>query len=486
MGQSGAYISLPEKDKNRVIASAALLWLWQVLFSFSMPVVLPSIMERYGTMGYYAILSGVVALGSCIVTPIGGKLGDRFGRRRVYLIVGTARVVLLLVCALPTSGAVFFSAYTLSTLAGGLLNSYYTTILSDVTVITERARWFGVFGTVNGFGLLLGMLGGGAVVDLFGALHVFWIITPVGIASLWLAWRYYPNRPRAEKTALDGSGMVLMGAGLVLVLSWASFGGLLFPRISPLGLGLLGSGAVLLAIFFLHERRAKDPVLDFSLLRNRNCAMSCGMYIAVSPMVQLCSTGITLFGQKSLGMSATVSGTLAMPKNLLFLVLPSVMGAWLARDTRRFRSVFLLYGVTAGLGGLFASTWSSATPLVLIYLGMLIFGVSTTCQAVGVQPFTQLTVSNEDMGGAMGSLQFASALSGMVYTVIYNVLYNTRYDAAMAAGGGEHLSRAITEVFSNLSLITAGCGLAIIALTLWLIPRGDDGLSPHRKTADKQ
>lgn len=481
MQQAGAYISLDEKAKGRVILSAALLWLWQVLFSFSMPVVLPSIMERYGTMGYYAILSGVVALGSCIVTPIGGKLGDRFGRKKVYLIAGGIRLVFMLVCALPTSGPVFFSAYILTCFSGGMLNSYYTTILSDVTTLAERPRWFGVFGTVNGLGLLVGMLGGGAVADLLGPLHVFWIIAPVGLVSLALAARYYPNRPRGEKTKLDSAGMAFMGIGLALVLSWGSFGGLLFPRASVLGLSLLAAGAVFLVVFCLHERRAKDPVLDFSMLRNRNFTVSCGLYIAVAPMVQLCSTGITLFGQKGLGMSATVSSTLAMPKNLLFLVLPSVMGAWLAKDTRRFRTVFLLCGTTIALGGVFAATWNSATPLVLIYLGMLIFGVSTTCQSVGVQPYTQLTISNEEMGSAMGSLQFASALSGMVYTVIYNILYNTRYNAAMAAGGGEHLSQAITEVFSSLALITAGCGIFVIVLTLWMIPRGDDSMLPYRK-----
>lgn len=481
MEQGQAYISLDRKAKNAVILSAALMWVGYVLFTFSMPVVLPAIMEQYGTMAYYAILSGVVTLGSCVVTPIGGKLGDRFGRRRVYLIVGTVRVVFLLLCALPLGGGMFFAAYIVESLSNWMLVSYYTAVLSDVTTLSERPRWFGFFGTLNGFGLLVGMLGGGAVADLLGPLHVFWMVALVDAASLVLAARYYPNRPSAEKTKLDGGGMALMGVGLALVFCWGSFGGLLFPRVSPLGIALLAAGLLFLAAFFLYERRADDPLLDFSLLRNRNFAMSCGIYLLIAPMVQLTSTSITLFGQKGLGMSATVSSTLTLPKNILFLILPTFMGAWLGRDTRRFRSIFLLCGAMIAGGGFFAATWGGDTPLALIYAGMLLFGVGTSCQVVSVQPYTQLTVSGEVMGGAMGSLQFASALSGMVYAIIYNMLYNARYNAAMAAGGGVHLSQAIIEVFSFLSVITAVCGVAIVLLTLWMIPRGDDSLQPYRK-----
>lgn len=90
---------------------AGLLWFYNLLFGFTMPVVLPSLMEQYDIMAYYAIMGGITSLVGCIVTPIGGKLGDRFGRRRVCLLAGYLRLALMLFAPfLPTVQS--FLSYT--------------------------------------------------------------------------------------------------------------------------------------------------------------------------------------------------------------------------------------------------------------------------------------------------------------------------------------------------------------------------------------
>lgn len=241
------YIQLQPRVQKKVIAGAGLLWFYNLLFGFTMPVVLPSLMEHYDMMAFYAILGGVTSLVGCIVTPIGGKLGDRFGRRRVCLLAGYTRLALMLFCAIPTSGPVFFAAYVLGNLVGGFINAFPATILSDVTTPEERPRWFGVFGTINGAALLIGLLGGGIIVDLLGPLATFLFFAPFGLSALVLLTLYYPNVPSSECSKLDKSGMVLLGFGTASVLAWCAFGDMLFPRVSVFGLSLLIIGIILLA-----------------------------------------------------------------------------------------------------------------------------------------------------------------------------------------------------------------------------------------------
>lgn len=469
--QLDPHISLKAKAKFRVIAGVGLLWFDDLIIFFAAPVVLPAVMEHYGTMAYYAILCGITSLVFCVATPLGGKLGDRFGRRRVCLTAGYARIVLLLLCAIPSNGTLFFCAYISAYLLTGILNAFPATILSDVTTAEERPRWFGLFGAINGAGLLFGLLGGGVIVDCLSPFAAFWIFVLIGVLALLLLSVSYPNCPSAAEMEMDRLGLLSMGAGLSGILMWCSFGDILFPRFSVFGVMLLVIGTGLLVAFVRHENKAKDPLLKLQLFKNRHFTMSFMTHLLIGPMMCLCSSVLVLFGEASLGLSTTVSGTLALPKNILFLLLPSALGAWIAHDQRRFRTAFLMCGGTIMIASLFSATWTPSTSILTVYMGMLLYGVGTSLQSVCVQPYMQLSVQTEDLGIAVAMVQFSNSLGSVVFNAFYNIFYNMKYTQAMAAGGGIHWARAMAEVMSCVSLLSAVSGAVIIVLALHFIPR---------------
>lgn len=471
MAQITPYIPLNPAVKKNVILGAGFLWFYNLIFGFTMPVVLPSLMEYYDMMAFYAILGGVTSLVGCIVTPIGGKLGDLFGRRRVCLLAGYLRLALMLFCAIPTSGPVFFAVYVAGNLVGGFINAFPATILSDVTTPEERPKWFGIFGTINGAALIIGLLGGGVLVDLFGPLSVFLVVAPFGLVALILLTIYYPNRPSSDHVGIDTGGMILLALGTACVLAWCAFGDMLFPRVSVVGLGLLVLGIILLIILFRYESKAKDPLFNLKLFRNSHFTMSFSTHLLIAPMMCLCSSVLALYGQVGLGLSATVSGTLALPKNILFFILPSVLGAWIARNQSRFRTAFLLCGGAIAIASLISATWTANTSIFAVYAVMLIFGLGTSCQSVCIQPYMQIAVSPTDMGGAAAMVQFANSVGVVIFSAFYNIFYNARYAEAMALGGGHHLAEAIADTFSCVSLLSAVCGIAVIVLTLRFIPK---------------
>lgn len=471
MPQSAPYISLPKKQKYGTIAGASLLWFYHIAYTFSLPVSMPLIMQHYGAMAHFATLSAISALLQCLITPLGGKLGDQFGRRRVCLIAGAARIVLLLCCAIPTSGVAFFLLSSVGGAVGGLLFPLPHAIMSDVTTLEERPRWFGLFGAINGVAMVIGLFLGGIIVDIWGPFSLFPLVAVLGAASLLLLFLYYPNRPSETPSPIDWGGIGLLALTLLCLIGWCSFGGAAFARTSLFGLLVLAAGFLFLVLLVVHERRVPAPLLTPRLFRIRSFTVSFSVQFLIPPMVYLCSSMLTLYGQSVLGMSAAASGTLAMPKNLLFCVLPMVLGSLLAKDSRRFRAVFLLCGAAICLGSLACAAWTTSTPLLLIYLTMLIFGVGTSCQSVTIQPYMHLGLEPKDIGIATAMLQFGSSVGSVLFNAFYTIFYNGRYEAAVSTLGEAGVPVAVAETFSALSLFSAVSGALIAAVALFLIPR---------------
>jgi len=468
--QSAAvYIQLDGKKKNRVILGAAFLWFYNCMFSFTMASVLPSVMETYDMMWMYAILGGMVSLLSCVATPIGGKLGDRYGRRKVCLMVGYVRLALVVFCGFQTKGPLFCAAYCIACMLGGLLGSYPTTILGDVTTTEERPRWLGLFGGINGGAFMFGLLLGGIVTDQLGTFAAFLVFAPIQLAAMVLLTLTYPNKPSENPAPIDKVGIVLMTGFVGCILSWCAFGEILFPRFSPGGIGLLVAGVGFFGLLICAESRIKEPLINLKMFKNKAFCMSFSTHLLVAPMMCLCSGVLVLFGQKALGLSATVCGTLAIPKNILFTVVPPFLGIWVSRNRYRFRYTFLFYAVMSTLGGLIAATWDEHTPVIAIYLTMIIFGMGTCCQSVSIQPYAQVSIPPQDLGVGMAMIMFANTFGVAVFNAFYNIVYNARYAEAVAMGE-QHVPGAIAEVFSSMALLSAACNVIVIVLVFFLTP----------------
>lgn len=235
-----AYIALSPRGKYGVIAGAGCLWFYHLFFSFALPVAFPALLSHYNLMAWYAIFGGISSLGSCLVTPIGGKLGDRFGRRRVCLTVGWVRLAMMLLCAVEMTPAWFFAVYVAGNLLGGLLGAYPSAILSDVTTAEERPRWFGVFGTIQGLAFLLGLFLGGVLSDLFGPLSLF-LFSPLffwpPLSSCLSSTPTAP--PQTGRAASTAAGWPFWAAGLPVSCSGVPSAGLFFPGYLQQGLPCL-------------------------------------------------------------------------------------------------------------------------------------------------------------------------------------------------------------------------------------------------------
>jgi EmrB/QacA subfamily drug resistance transporter len=219
-------------------------------------------------------------------------LGDRWGRRRVFLIGITVFTLASIGSALSTTTGALITTRALQGVGAAAIMPLSLTLLAAAVPASRRAMAIGVWGGVSGLGVALGPVIGGAVVDGFSWQGIFWINVPVAIVAIPLILRALPES-HGRRQPLDVLGLALVGAG-VLAGVWG------IVRAGDLGwgsvpvTGALLAGVALIAAFIWHEGRTAYPLVPLRLFRSRSfsvanvasLAFTLGMFGAVFLLAQ--------------------------------------------------------------------------------------------------------------------------------------------------------------------------------------------------------
>jgi len=194
-----------------------------------------------------------------------GRLGDMFGRVKMYeagfivFIVGSA------LCALASNEATIIGFRILQGVGGALITANSGAVIADTFPPERRGRAYGFNAVGFNAGAILGILLGGVIITYVSWRWIFWINVPAGIIAFALALRVLHDTGRRQRQRLDIGGMVLLGAGLFGVL-WAMTKLATSSFTGEVTFALAG-GAVLLVAFVLFERTREAPMVDLSLFR---------------------------------------------------------------------------------------------------------------------------------------------------------------------------------------------------------------------------
>ncbi len=229
-------LALPEMERSLHVAISGVIWV---------------------IIGYLLVIT-------VLATQV-GRLGDMFGRVRMYeagfvvFIVGSA------LCALASNEATIIVYRVVQGVGGALITANSGAVIADTFPPERRGRAYGFNAVGWSVGAILGILLGGAIVTYVDWRWVFWINVPAGVVAVVLALRVLHDRGERRRERLDLVGMALFGAGVFGVL-WA------MTKLSTTSFsgdvaGFLLGGVVLLAVFVLVERRRSAPMLDLSLFR---------------------------------------------------------------------------------------------------------------------------------------------------------------------------------------------------------------------------
>ena len=288
-----------------------------------------------------------LALGSGLVT--GGRVGDDYGRRRVFLSSLVVFALASAACALAPSAGVLIATRVVQGLAGGFMVPQVFGIIRSSFAPQEMGKAFGAYGAVQGLASVAGPLLGGALVDadLFGLAWrtIFWVNLPVAAVALLLGWWVLPESTTPARSRLDVMGAVLAAVGVTLVMlplvqgrdwGWPTW-----------GWALLAGGVAVLAVFLAWEHRLAgrggQPVFDPALLRNRT--FTAGLAVSVLFFGALASffLVLSLYLQAGTGRSAWATGLVILPYAIGSMV---TSGAGVALASKAGRALLVAGALT--------------------------------------------------------------------------------------------------------------------------------------------
>jgi EmrB/QacA subfamily drug resistance transporter len=237
-------------------------------------VALPSIREDLGfseTSLAWVVNAYMLTFGGFLL--LGGRLGDLFGHRRLFLSGITLFTLASLACGLATTQEFLVVARAIQGLGGAVTSAVSLSLIMTLfTDVGERTKAMGVFGFVAAGGGTVGVLLGGVLTDVLNWHWIFLVNVPIGVGVCALSLKLLPGgRGAATAQRLDVAGAVTVTASLILAV-YAIVNGNQEGWTSAQTLGLLGAAVALMALFLAIESRISAPLVPLGLFRLRNVA----------------------------------------------------------------------------------------------------------------------------------------------------------------------------------------------------------------------
>jgi EmrB/QacA subfamily drug resistance transporter len=399
---------------------------------------------------------------------LGGRLGDLFGHRRLFLVGIALFTGASAVCGLANSQEMLIAARAVQGIGGAVVSAVALSLMMTLfTEPNERAKAMGVFGFVASGGGSLGVLLGGILTDLLNWHWIFLVNVPVGIAVVVLTVAVIPGaRVTNAAQKVDVAGAVTVTAALTIAV-YAIVNGNEFGWLTARTLGLLGAAAVLLAIFLTIESRAGSPLVPLRLFRLRN--------IVVSNIVGVLWAGAmfawfflsALYLQLVLDYSPLQVGLAFLPGNLVMGALSIGLSAKLVM---RFgiRPPLAAGLVLAGFGlVLFARAPVDGNFVVDVLPAMLLLGLGAGMAFNPVLLAAMSDVDQTEAGLASGVVNTSFMMGGALGLAVLASLAASRTDTLLASGesqaaaltGGYHVAFLVGAIFA---LVAAGLGAFLL------------------------
>jgi len=434
-------------------------------------VALPSIRTSLGfsqTSLAWVVNSYLLTFGGFLL--LGGRLGDLFGPRRVFVAGIVAFTLASVACGLATSQAWLVAARAVQGLGGAAVAAVSLSLTMALFVEPdERAGAMGVFGFVEAGGGSVGVLLGGVLTGVLDWHWIFFVNAPIGVAVTVAALRLLPPDEVPEhRGRLDVAGAVMVTLALLLAIS-AVVGGNDAGWASPRTVGQLGAAGLLLAAFAVRELRATSPLMPLGLFRYRSLTTANVIGVLWAAAIFAWFFLSALYLQLVLGYGPLHVGLAFLPANV---VMGALSVAASARLVTRFGTRKPLVGglllATAGLllfsraplGGHFPTDVLPA--MVLLGLGA----------GIAFNPLLLAAMSDadpDDSGIASGIVNTSFMMGGALGLAVMASVAAARTSRLVTAGR-PHLE-ALLAGYRSAFLAGALCALAAAALTVLLPDR---------------
>jgi MFS transporter, DHA2 family, methylenomycin A resistance protein len=361
------------RRQRLTLAVACTAQVMMVLDVLIVSVALPAMQHQlHLSPGGLEWVVSAYALALAALIPLGGALGDHFGRKRLFVtgvVVFTAASV---GCALSVSGGMLIGFRVVQGIGGAVMSSLTLSLIAEAYPPEERAGPIGLWAAVSGLAVAGGSVAGGLLLSVFPWSSVFWVNVPIGVVTVAIALAAVAESREPVPRPFDRVGVALSAVGLLLLTfgfvysAGATWG-------SPVVGACVAGGVVVLAAFWAWEHKVASPMVPPALLRTPSFGRACAVYL----LAYLAFSGfiyyVTLFFQNIEGWSALRTGL-----SWLFFCIPYFAVAQLGKWVGRWLPVASAVGwgcLIAAAGVLGMSQLKTATPFAWAAACYILVGV---------------------------------------------------------------------------------------------------------------
>jgi EmrB/QacA subfamily drug resistance transporter len=384
---------------------------------------LPTIVGELGGLEQLSWTVTIYLLASTATTPLYGKIGDLYGRKRIFQFAIVVFILGSLVSGLAGSMAVLIAGRGIQGVGAGGLIALTLAIVGDIVSPRERGRYQGLFGAVFGISSVLGPLLGGFFTEQLTWRWVFWINVPLGLLALVIIQRTLHLPRRRVEHSVDYVGAALIVASVTSLLLVTVWGGDTYDWASAQIIGLLVAGVLTLLAFVWWESRVPEPILPLRLFRN-------SVFTVTSAVSFLFGFGffgaiifLPIYLQLVRGYTPTQSGLLLLPL-VVGIFITSAGSGQLITKTGRYKRYPVIGLLIIPLALLWLSTLRTDTPLWDLLLRIFVLGLGLGLVIQTLVVAVQNAVDFRDLGVATSSNTFFRSMGGAFGTAVFGEVLN--------------------------------------------------------------
>jgi EmrB/QacA subfamily drug resistance transporter len=364
---------------------------------------------------------------------IGGRIGDLYGPKRLFLIGLTIFTAASAVCGLAATPAQLIAARSIQGVGGALLTPQTLAIITVIFPPHRRGSAYGIWGAVAGLATIAGPTFGGWLVTSLGWRWVFYVNLPIGIATLVLAAKFLPGLRFNRKLRLDWRGTCLASLGIFLI----AFGLIEGPshrwgRVwGPVSIPVvLGAGLVVLLLFVWQQRvyRGRDPLVPSGIYADRNFAVMSGVIAAISFGMLGLFLPLVIFLQSILSLNALQAGLILAPMSIASIAAAPMAGRLADRyggkDT-------LVTGLVLWAGGIGLVLWATSIydQRGSMITGLVIAGFGLGMTFAPLQSIAMRNVAAKSASSAAGLMNTSRQLGALLGSAVTGAVLQTQIAA---------------------------------------------------------
>jgi EmrB/QacA subfamily drug resistance transporter len=421
----GTPVSLPRARVGVVFGGLMLVVLLAALDQTIVATALPTIVGDLGGLDRLSWVTSAFLLAQTAVTPLYGKLGDLYGRKRIL----QSAVLLFLagsaLCGQAGGMTELIAFRAVQGLGAGGLIVLTQSVIGDVVAPRDRGRYQGLFGAVFGVASVAGPLLGGVIVQAISWRWIFYVNLPIGLLALAVIGATLPASAPARRPSIDYVGAGLLASGLSAIVLVTSLGGTTWAWDSSELVLVAVLGVALIGAFLLAERGAREPVLPLSLLRDRVFAVAGSLSLIVGFALFGAVTFLPLYFQTVDLASPTGAGLHLVPMMAGVLVMSIVSGQVISR-VGRYRMFPIAGTLVMSVGLALLSRLDVGTGAVSADLSLLVLGLGLGSVMQVLVLAVQNAVDYSVLGAATSGVTMLRGIGGSLGTAVFGTIFSTQ------------------------------------------------------------